>query len=195
MPRVTALVSAGRGRVRVELDGEAWRTLPAEAVLRAGLAAGAELDRPRLRTLGRELRRARALGVATRAVAHRDLSEHALRERLHRAGVPSAGQEEALETLQRAGLVDDARFARSRANALAHRDRGDAAIRFDLEGQGIAGEQIDAAVAELEPERTRAERVVARRGRGSATARFLAARGFEEDVVEAALTASVAHKP
>src|SRR6266511_748438 len=58
MAVVTALRAAGRGRVRVELDGQAWRVLPLEPVVRAGLAEGVELDRARLRTLARELRRA-----------------------------------------------------------------------------------------------------------------------------------------
>jgi regulatory protein len=195
MSRVTALAAAGRTRVRVEVDGALWRTLPTEAALRAGLAVGVELDRPRLRMVARELRRVRALGIATRAVAHRGLSERALKDKLRRAGVAPAGQEEALGTLRRAGLVDDARFACSRAEALTHRGRGDAAIRFDLERQGVAAEEIDAALTELEPERTRAQRIVLRRGRGPATARFLAARGFEEESVEAALHGRVAQQP
>jgi SOS response regulatory protein OraA/RecX len=195
MPRVSALVPAGRGRVRVEIDGEPWRTVPAEAAALAGLASGAELDRPRLRALGRELRRARALGLAARAVAHRDLSERVLREKLSRSGVAPARQEEALGTLRRAGLVDDARYARSRAQALAQRGRGDAAIRYELDRQGVAAEQIEAALSELEPERERAMRVIGRRGGGPKTARLLARNGFDEEAIEAALAGSVAQEP
>jgi SOS response regulatory protein OraA/RecX len=93
--------------------------------------------------------------------------------------------------LQRAGLVDDSRFAQSRAEALAERGKGDTAIRFDLRRQGVAEEEIDTAVASLEPERARAERVIARRGGGVATARLLARRGFDEDAVEAAVARDV----
>jgi regulatory protein len=130
---------------------------------------------------------ARALALATQALARRDFSERGLRERLRRAGVPPAEEEEVLAALQRAGLVDDARFALARAQALAERGLGDAAIRFDLEQQGVAADEIAAALASLEPERERAERVVARRGGGAATARLLARRGFDEDVVEVAV--------
>jgi SOS response regulatory protein OraA/RecX len=192
MPIVTAVSASGRGRVRIELDGEAWRVLPLEPVVRAGLAEGVELDRPRARTLARELRRARALGVAGRVLARHDLSERGLRERLNRAGVAPAEAEQAVGTLCRAGVVDDGRFAAARAFGLAERGRGDAAIRFDLEQHGIATTRIEAALADLEPERVRAERIVSRRGAGPATARHLARRGFAEDVVEAAAAAHVA---
>jgi SOS response regulatory protein OraA/RecX len=192
LPVVSALRASGRGRVRVELDGEAWRVLPLEPVVRAGLAEGVELDRPRARTLAQELRRARALDVAGRALARRDLSERGVRDRLKRAGVASAGAEEAVGTLRRARLLDDGRFAADRALGLADRGLGNAAIRFDLERHGIAASEIEAALAVLEPERERAERIVSRRGPGPATARHLARRGFAEDAVEAAAAASVA---
>jgi SOS response regulatory protein OraA/RecX len=192
VPVITALRASGRGCVRVELDGEAWRVLPLEPVVRAGLTEGVELDRTRARTLARELRRARALGVAGRALARRELSERGLRERLRRAGIAPAGAEEAMETLRRTGLLDNERFAVARARGLAERGQGDAAIRFELERHGIPAAEIEAALSGLEPERVRAERVVARRGAGPATARHLARRGFDEDVVEAAAAAPVA---
>jgi SOS response regulatory protein OraA/RecX len=83
--------------------------------------------------------------------------------------------------------VNDGRFALSRAQSLAERGKGDAAIRHDLERQGLAADEIEPALASLEPERERAERVVERRGGGPATARLLAGRGFAEDAVEAAV--------
>ena len=68
---------------------------------------------------------------------------------------------------------------------LAERGKGDAAIRFDLERAGVDRADLEPALAELEPERERAERVVGRRGGGPSTARLLAGRGFDEDVVAA----------
>jgi regulatory protein len=128
-----------------------------------------------------------ALAVATRALARRDFSARGLRERLRRAGVSPAEAEDVVGALRRSGLVNDSRFALSRAQSLAERGKGDAAIRYDLEQQGLAGDEIEVALTSLEPERERAERVIARRGGGAATARLLARRGFDEDVVEAAV--------
>ena len=55
--------------------------------------------------------REEALDRAVRALARRDHSVSSLRERLERAGVPAAVQEDAVETLTRAGYLDDERFA------------------------------------------------------------------------------------
>jgi SOS response regulatory protein OraA/RecX len=195
VPTVTSLRVERRDRVAVELDGSPWRLIPTEVVVRAGLAEGRSLDREALRLLRRELRRAEALGIAGRALRARDLSERRLADRLERAGVPPAAQEESLEILVRAGLVDDGRFSRNRAAALAGRGFGDAAIRHDLAGQGVASELAEAALLELEPEAERARGLVERRGPGPRTARYLTAKGFGEDAIEAAVDTSVATDP
>jgi SOS response regulatory protein OraA/RecX len=102
-----------------------------------------------------------------------------------RAGVEGGEADEALEELQRRGLLDDRRFAEERARVLAERGKGDAAIRFDLERAGVEGAVAEAVLAELEPEAERAATLVVRRGATPATARLLASRGFDEAVVEA----------
>jgi regulatory protein len=139
--------------------------------------------------------RAEALAAAQRALVRRDLTERELRDRLAQAGLEPAAAEEALETLRRGGLVDDQRFAAERARVLVERGKGDAAIRFDLERHGVATVQVDSALAALEPERERAERVVARRGGGPKTARLLASRGFGEEIVSLVAGGGVAQEP
>ncbi len=192
MPTVTALRLQTRDRVRVELDGELWRVVPAEVVVRSGFAVGRELDRPALRQFRRELRRSQALAAAGRALRHRDLSQRRLEERLERAAVAPAIRTEALEALSRAGLLDDERAARSRAEALATRGYGDAAIRHDLERQGIDSELGRRSVDALTPEAERARAVIARRGGGLCGARALARKGFGEEAIETALGVEIA---
>jgi SOS response regulatory protein OraA/RecX len=195
VPTITALRERRRGWVAVELDGAPWRELPVAVVVRAGLVQGLTLDRPGLRLLRRELRRAEALSVATRTLGSRDLSERRLAERLERASVAPAAVEASLAALSDAGLVDDSRFAANRALNLAGRGYGDAAIRHDLEQQGVTAELADAALAALEAEPMRARRVAEERGAGPRTARYLAGKGFGEDAVEAALGADFANDP
>ena len=183
MAVVTSLRAAGRKRVAVELDGDAWRTLPTEAVLRAGLAVGRELDRPTARRLAREVRRLRALGVATGALRYRDHTRRSLEERLARRGVAPEARREAVATLARAGIVDDERYAMSRAAQLAHRGYGDAYIRHDLAARGLPSRLVGAALDALDPE---AERVagIATGSDPAATARQLLRRGFAPESLE-----------
>lgn len=195
MAIVTALRAEPRGRVAVDLDGSAWRTLPAEPVVRSGLRVGCELDRATARRLRRELRRSEALAVGTRSLRVRDLSSRALDERLERANVAPAARRDAVAALERGGAVDDRRLAVSRAAALAERGYGDAAIAADLERRGVSGELSREALARLEPEAERARDLARRRGGGEKTARFLASKGFGEEALEAALGAGFANSP
>jgi regulatory protein len=184
VPTVTALRERPRGRVEVHLDGALWRLVPADAVVRAGISVGRALDRETARALGRELRRAEALGVAVRALRYRDQSRRRLDERLARRGTRSDARADALEALERAGLVDDARVAAARASALAERGYGDAAIRFALEAEGVAEEHVLDALAGLEPEVERARALLAARGESGKTVRWLAAKGFDATTLE-----------
>ena len=128
---------AGRRVVAVELDAGPWRVVPLEAVLVAGLTVGGELDRQRARLLRRELRRLEARDVAlgpslaaiTRGVARTPAGASAER---HRSCATRRSRR-----VERAGLVDDARFAASRAALLAARGAGDAMIEDDLARKGV----------------------------------------------------------
>ena len=68
-------------------------------------------------------------------------------------------------------------------------------IRHDLRSRGLEADEIDAALATLEPEGTRAAGIVLRRGSGPRTARYLAARGFAEEACESALERGFATDP
>jgi regulatory protein len=195
MPVVTGLRELPGGRVAVELDGARWRTVPAEVVVRVRLGVGEVLDRPRLRELARELRRARAVDTALRAVSRREQSAAELDLRLERGGFAPGLREETLNRLERVGLVDDERYAIRRAESLSERGHGDEAIRWRLERDGVAAEIAAKAIAALPPERERAQLVVAARGTGPGTARELARRGFGEAAVEEALGSAVADAP
>ena len=195
MVEVTALRSRRPGRVAVELDGAPWRVLPADVAVGVGLTVGERLDRARLRALRRELRRHEALAAATGALRHRDLSRRALDARLARRSVAPLGRADALQVLERAGIVDDARFGATRARTLAERGWGDAAIRADLEQQAVRDDLIGPALEALPPEAERAEALIVRRGRSVATARWLARKGFGDDAVEAAAGPGIADDP
>jgi len=135
---------------------------------------------------------ARALDRAVRALARRDHSAAGLRAKLGRAGIPDDAQAAAVDKLECAGYLDDARFARDRAVQLAKRGYGDDWIRSDLDAQGIEVETAEQAVGSLEPEAERATRAAAKAGGGLRAARSLARRGFTEDALEAVVAELVA---
>lgn len=133
---------------------------------------------------GGESEREEALARAVRALARRDHSAQSIRAKLERASVSEEARADAVETLERAGYLDDDRFAHDRADLLAGRGYGDERIRADLDAQGVAGESIDGALAALEPERERAMRVAGASSVDARMLRLLERRGFSEETVD-----------
>jgi len=129
------------------------------------------------------------LDLAIRALRFRDRTAAELEARLEQRGVGEADREQALETLERIGYVDDERFARMRAEQLADRGSGDALIRDDLERRGVDADVVELAIGALDVERERAARIAERRGRSVKTARYLASRGFGEEALEGIVAA------
>jgi regulatory protein len=124
------------------------------------------------------------LELAAQSLRHRDRSRRDVDDRLARAGIGDAARGETLDALERLGYVDDGRFARTRAAALAERGYGDAYIRADLERQGTPANAVDEAVAELPDEAERATALVERDGRSARTAARLARKGFAAETLE-----------
>ena len=130
--------------------------------------------------------------IATRALQHRDRSRREVDERLARAGIDEERRNDALETLERVGYVDDERFAGARAEALADRGYGDDWIRHDLAEHGVTAAAVAAALGTVVPEADRAAAIVERLGRNPKTGARLARKGFGQDALEAALGIDVA---
>jgi SOS response regulatory protein OraA/RecX len=127
-----------------------------------------------------------ALTFAGRALEGRDLSVTALTQRLRRAGVEEGEIAETIVRLTTAGYLDDGRVSLERARRLSERGYGDAAIDARLRREGIGREARAAALAELEPEPTRAARLAAGLD-AKRLAATLSSRGFAEDSIDAAL--------
>ena len=70
---------------------------------------------------------------------------------------------------------------------LADRGAGNERIRHELGFAGVDRELAEAAIASLESEADRAERIVGHRGASVKTARYLAGKGFSDEVVHHAV--------
>jgi regulatory protein len=90
----------------------------------------------------------RAIDLAYKAVARRDLTVAELRARLERKHVPAEAIDDAVAELEDTGFLDDARYARQFAEDKRELDRwGSERIAQDLRRRGIATQLIDAAVS------------------------------------------------
>ena len=100
-------------------------------------------------------------------------------------GIDEDARADALDTLERVGYVDDGRYAAGRAGSLAGRGYGDEAIRHLLGEDGVAAEEVEAALGTLAPEEERAAAIAARDGRTPKVAARLERKGFGADALEA----------
>jgi regulatory protein len=133
-----------------------------------------------------------AVEQALRALRHRERTVGQLDAHLAERGFGEHEREAAIETLARTGLVDDRRFAESRAATLARKGAGDALIQHDLDAAGVDREIVEDVLATLDDEATRARQVVERRGASARTVRYLVAKGFPVDVARTVVAESMA---
>jgi regulatory protein len=123
------------------------------------------------------------LEQALRALRRRERSAAEVDRYLTERGVDGDERDEVLKTLVRTSLVDDRRFAEVRATSLVERGAGNELIRHELARAGVDSELAAETIASLPSETERVARIVARRGAGPKTARYLAGKGFSEDVI------------
>jgi regulatory protein len=101
---------------------------------------------------------------ALRLLGARWRSRAELEQRLRRAGFEPDDITSALADLERAGLIDDARFARAVvADQAGQRLAGDRAIRTALYQKGVAPDVADAALAAAGDETDRALQLARKR--------------------------------
>jgi regulatory protein len=136
------------GTVRVMVHGRPLLTLSREVVEAEGVASGAELPDPVYARLCRAADEEAAHRTALRFLERRPFAARDLARRLVMKGHPPEAAEAALGRLERAGLIDDARFALHYAETRAARGRGPLRLRRDLAALGVARETVDGALAE-----------------------------------------------
>lgn len=138
---------------------------------------------------------------ALRLLKFRARSRAELRDRLSRKCFPSADVERAIARLVALKFIDDAALARQAAGARRRANQGDHRIRRELRRRGLAAAEVEAALAEEEPDAgTDADRAWAAlerravrvKGLDPRTARrrlegYLFRQGFDAEDVRAAL--------
>ena len=143
------------------------------------------------RAAGRPAGRDEAMQVALRLVARRDHAAAEIRLALERHGFGKRIVRQVLQRLRELGYINDRKFAAERVERLLERGFGAERIRIDLERCGIEAKTIEAVMPDRREERRRARALVEERFGGSLggrrrmqAVRWLAARGFREEILE-----------
>lgn len=134
---------------------------------------------------------------ALRLLARRDYSRSELARKLAGESNASHQLEDTLDTLSAQGLLSDSRYALSRSHSRS-KTLGNARLAGELRAKGVADELVSAALASIEDELSRAQRIWQRKfGQWPTTveeyarqARFLAARGFARETIRQLLRGS-----
>ena len=135
------------GAVRIELDGEPFATVAAEAVAGEDLRPGRLLDPAARERLGAAADVEAAYRTALRSLERRPFARADLGRRLQRKGHPREAVAAALDRLVALGLLDDAAFASSYVETRAARGRGPSRLTRDLLAMGVERRLIDRALA------------------------------------------------
>ena len=200
MPTITDITprgSGGRRERKVTIDGERTLTITEETFLRFGLFDGQAMDPERLRELELADGVSRAMTEAHRLIDHRMRTRRELAVRLRSKGRADEVIDHVLDRLERAGLIDDGRFARMWIDErLRRRPAGLSLLRRELLQKGIDAEIVETALEESASREGETERAYealrrqshryARLDRDAAHRRmvaFLGRRGFGQAVI------------
>lgn len=133
--------------------------------------------------------RSTALQAAVRLLEARTRSVAGLRAALRTRGYPEEELTAALARVQELGYLDDARHAGLRAGQLLAQGKARAEVQRRLEAEGVAEGEAQAAVEEEarragQSDLEAARALLAKRKlSGLKAARFLAGRGFDEELI------------
>jgi regulatory protein len=150
---ITALTAQQRNRERVNvfLDGEFAFGLA--RIVAAWLQVGQELSEEKIAALVSEDQLEVAYQQALKFVQYRERSEAEVQENLREHKVSEEIIQEVLERLQRSGIVDNRRFARTWIeNRNEFRPRSRRALAYELRRRGIDQEVIQDSLESLNDE-------------------------------------------
>lgn len=136
------------GAVRLLIGGRTALVVPHEAVRREGLAPGVVPTAEQLDRLTAAADQDAAFRTAVRLLERRPFARKDLARRLALKGHPVGLIEPALDRAERAGYLDDERFARHFIQAKSARGRGPARLRRELSLQGVAAGVVERLLAE-----------------------------------------------
>ena len=148
---ITALLAQKRNpqRINVYLDGEFAFGLA--RIVAAWLYVGQQLSDEKIADLQTDDNLEAAYQKALRLLSHRERSRAEITQKLQQQDMGEEVIQAVLERLERSGLVDDQRFARTWvANRAEFRPRGRRALAYELSRRGIDRQAVQTALNDLD---------------------------------------------
>ena len=164
--KITALKAQKRNpnRVNIYLDG--LYAFSASRIVSAWLEVGQVLDEDKIATLKTQDSTEIALEKALHFISYRSRSEKEVLQKLTDKGFSEKEIDEVVERLRTSGLVEDSQFARNWVdNRTAFRPRSRRLMMMELHQKGVADEDINNALAEIEDDSTLAYQAASRYAR------------------------------
>lgn len=150
---VTAIIAQKRNkdRVSIYLDGEYAFGLA--RIVAAWLQVGQELSEEKIALLTSHDEVEAAYARSLRLLNQRDHTSAEIRQNLKRHEVTEPVIDEVIERLERAGLINDERFAQNWIeNRTEFRPRSRRALAYELRSRGIAPEAFEEALTKTDEE-------------------------------------------
>ncbi|MFQ6047060.1 MAG: regulatory protein RecX [Gemmatimonadales bacterium] len=149
--RITAIRpdTHATGYVIVEVDGERFATIAADAVKDLGLVREMELDRGTFERLSFQADVDGAYRVAVRLLAARPRSVRELLWRLRQRGLNPSAVAKAVGRLEERGLLDDHEFARHFVRVRSDKGHGPSRLLTDLLAKGVDRKLAQRAIDEV----------------------------------------------
>lgn len=192
-PRVAEVRDVPRGRQRlIILDDGREFLFSEEACERRHVVVGSEADAVLFSELEAAEQRVLAHDAALRLLSHRARSETEMRRRLAMRGIEPGAIDDEIERLQRAGLLDDEKFARAWVEDRKRiAPRGRRMLRYELLGRGIEPDSVELVTRDIDDRETAVELARARARKTSTVdfdtffskvGGFLRRRGFDYEI-------------
>ncbi|HCV44045.1 MAG TPA: hypothetical protein DGH68_11220 [Bacteroidetes bacterium] len=148
--RITKIESQKKNpkRKNIFADGEFVVGISDETLLRAGLRTGDEISDERIKALVQEEEISGAKRVALRFLAHRPRAAKEIRNKLREKEFGDEDIEQTIESLKRAGLLNDTEFARMYIrDALSAKPTGRTLLRRKLLLLGVEKVTVEEALS------------------------------------------------
>ncbi|MCX7014542.1 MAG: RecX family transcriptional regulator [Candidatus Sumerlaeota bacterium] len=158
MRLVTAIRPLKRRKtdLEIDLDGETWRVVDAEVVVRFGLKTGDALDEEAICRIEAEDAFVRARRMAVNFSVRQPRTEKEILRRLGQGRFDAATISRALDTLRAEGLLEDRRVVRRQEARGAKSKTGPRRVEAELAARGVSAELLSDELQSLRDPRWQA---------------------------------------